>query len=135
MLQLHMATFQWMDILTGIGVIMLLGLILSFALLAWVYFKVRRINLPAGSEFFDALRATPLAVVILLDLLDLSLDFFSAPFSWVILGRLGLEPLRTVTVVESLIPGTELLPTMTIAWVIARFWKNAHIPNIPLVTR
>ena len=123
------------DVLKAFAIIAGIGLALSLLLAAWVFWKVRRINLPAGTEFFDALRATPLSVVILLDLLDLSLDFFSAPFSWIILGRLGLEPLRTVTVIESLIPGTELLPTMTIAWLIARLWKNARIPNIPLITR
>jgi hypothetical protein len=132
---INLADIDIIGVLTAIGLMMLIGLVLALFLLAWVYFKVRKINLPAGTEFFDALRATPFAVVVLLDLLDLTLDFFSAPFAWVILGRLGLEPLRTVTVVESLIPGTNLLPTMTIAWFISRFWKNAHIPNIPLVTR
>jgi hypothetical protein len=33
-------------------------------------------------------------VVVLLDLLDFSLDFLSAPFAWVLLGYLGLEKLR-----------------------------------------
>ncbi|HVN54773.1 MAG TPA: hypothetical protein VMT46_10620 [Anaerolineaceae bacterium] len=123
------------DVVKAVGIIAGIGLVLSLVLAAWIFWKIRRINLPAGTEFFDALRATPLPVVILLDLLDLSLDFFSAPISWIILSRLGLEPLRTVTVIESLVPGTELIPTMTVAWLIARFWKNARIPNIPLITR
>lgn len=125
-----------MGILAVVGSLMFVGLVLSLALLAWVFFKFRKINLPAGTEFFDALRSTPLAVVLLLDLLDLSLDIFSAPLAWIILGKLGLESLRPVTVVKDLIPlpGLELLPTMTIAWGVARVWKNAHIPNIPLVT-
>lgn len=124
-----------LDFLTILGIIMLFGLILAMLLMAWILYKIRKINLPAGADFFDALRVTPLAVVVLLDLLDLSLDFFSAPISWVILGRLGLQPLRTVTVVESIIPGTSLLPLMTIAWVVARVWKNARLPNIPTMTR
>src|SRR5512146_3199876 len=78
------------------------GLALSLLLAAWIFLKVRRINLPAGTEFFDAMRATPLSVVILLDLLDLSLDIFSAPIAWIILSKLGLEPLRPVTVVKDL---------------------------------
>ena len=126
---------QLLNFLKIMGIIMAVGLVLAMLLLAWVFYKVRKINLPAGTDFFDALRATPLPVVILLDLLDLSLDFFSAPFSWVILGRLGLQPLRTVTVVESIIPGTSLLPTMTIAWLIARVWKNVRMPDIPMITR
>jgi hypothetical protein len=56
-------------------------------------------------------------------MLDLSLDFLSAPFSWVLLGYLGLKPLRGVTVMESLIPGTQFLPTMTVAWIIARWTR------------
>lgn len=131
---MSLANVQIWDILKVIGILFGLGLIASLITLAWVFWKVRRINLPAGTEFFDALRATPLSVVILLDLLDLTLDFFSAPFSWILLNKLGLQPLRTVTVIEALIPGTELLPTMTIAWVVARLWKNARIPNIPVVT-
>jgi hypothetical protein len=89
-------------------------------LLIWVVLRVRRIKLPPDADFFTALRATPFVVVVLLDLLDLSLDFLSAPIAWVILGRLGLKPLRGVTVVEGLLPGTQFLPTMTVAWFIAR---------------
>jgi hypothetical protein len=81
---------------------------------------VRRIQLPPDADALTALRATPLLVVITLDLLDFALDFLSAPFAWVLLGRLGLKPLRAVTVIESLIPGTQFIPTMTAAWILAR---------------
>jgi hypothetical protein len=111
------------------GIVAAAALLLALLLLIWVIWQVRRINLPPNADFFTALRHTPLSVVIMLDLLDLSLDFFAAPFAWVILGRLGLEPLRAVTVVESFIPFTQPLPTMTIAWIVARVWKNA--PRIP----
>ncbi len=94
---------------------------LALVLLAWVIWRVRRINLPAGADWLTALRATPLIVVVLLDLLDFSLDFLSAPLAWVILGRLGLAPLRGATLIEELIPGTQVIPTMTIAWLAARF--------------
>ncbi|RPI32686.1 MAG: hypothetical protein EHM70_08340 [Chloroflexota bacterium] len=96
------------------------GLILSLILLIWVVWQVKKINLPEDADLITALRATPLAVVVLLDLLDLSLDFLAAPFSWTLLSYLGLKPLRGVTVVESLIPGTQVLPAMTLAWIIAR---------------
>lgn len=116
-----------------IGTMMAVGLVLAGLLVAWVFWKVRKINLPAGADFFDALRRTPLSVVIMLDLLDFSLDFLSAPISWVILNKLGLTPLRAVTMIESLIPGTEALPTMTLAWIIARVWKNVRVPSqVPL---
>ncbi len=126
---------QLLDFLKIVGIIMLAGLIVAMLLMAWILYKFRKINLPPGADFFDALRATPLVVVILLDLLDLSLDFFSAPISWVLLGRLGLQPLRTVTAVEALIPATSVLPTMTIAWIIARVWKTARMPNLPTMNR
>jgi hypothetical protein len=117
-------------VLSYLGIFIAVTLVLALVFMAYVFWRVRRIQLPPGADFFTALRHTPLSVVILLDLLDLSLDIFSAPVSWIILGRLGLEPLRAVTMVESVIPGTQALPTMTIAWIIARFWKNApRIPN------
>jgi hypothetical protein len=96
------------------------GILISLALLGWIIWRVKRIQLPPDADFLTTLQATPLAVVILLDLLDFSLDFFSAPFAWTLLGYLGLKPLRGVTLVESLIPGTQFLPTMTGAWIIAR---------------
>jgi hypothetical protein len=102
--------------------LVLAGLAIAFAgfLLAWIFSRVRRIQLPADADFFTALRYTPLTLVVVLDLLDFGLDFLSVPIAWAILGRLGLKPLRGVTVVEELIPGTQFLPTMTVAWVLAR---------------
>ena len=89
-----------------------------------MFYRIRKINLPPNTDFFGALRATPIEVVILLDLLDLSLDFLSAPVAWFILDKLGLKPLRAVSVVETLIPGTQLIPTMTAMWVVARIYKG-----------
>lgn len=123
------AGIDWAEVLSVLGILIGASLILALLMLGWVIWQVRRIHLPENADFFMALRHTPLSVVILLDLLDLSLDIFSAPVSWVILSRLGLEPLRAVTAVEALIPGTQVLPTMTIAWVLARVWKNP--PRIP----
>lgn len=118
-----MPDFSRLDIeflLKAFGIFVAISLLLALVVLVWVIWRVKKINLPAEADFLTALLATPLAVVVLLDLLDLSLDFLSAPFAWVILGRLGLKPLRGVTMVESLIPGTQVLPTMTVAWIVAR---------------
>lgn len=123
------STIDLRDVIATLGIIIGIGLLLALILLAYVLWRVRRINLPPNADFFTALRHTPISVVILLDLLDLSLDFLSAPFAWVILGKLGLEPLRAVSVIESFIPGTQMLPTMTLAWIVARLWKR--IPGIP----
>jgi hypothetical protein len=103
------------------GIVIGVALVLAIILGAWVFARIRRINLPANADFFTALRATPLPVVILIDLLDLSLDFLSAPVSWAILNRLGLGALKGVSVVEALIPGTQVIPTMTLLWLVARF--------------
>lgn len=108
------------DLITIALVIAGIGLLISLAMLGWIIWRVKRIQLPPDADFLTALRATPLAVVILLDLLDFSLDIFSAPLAWMVLNYLGLEPLRGVTIVESLIPGTQFLPTMTVVWVFAR---------------
>ncbi len=128
----QLARIPLVDILVVVGIMMLVGLLISLALIAWVFFKIRKINLPAGTDFFDALRATPLSVVILLDVLDLGLDIFSAPVAWVVLGKLGLEPLRPVSVVKDLIPipGLEVLPAMTIAWLIVnQFDKHGSLQS------
>jgi hypothetical protein len=55
----------------------------------------------------------------MIDLLDFALDFLAAPISWIILDRLGLKALRGVSMLESLVPFTQAIPTMTIArnWV------------------
>ena len=97
------------------------ALLVALVVGAYVFTRIRRINLPPDAGALEALRLTPLSVVILLDLLDLGLDFLSAPVGWIILTRLGLGPLRGVTAVESLIPGTQFIPTMTLAWVYARY--------------
>ena len=102
------------------------GLILTLLFLIWVIRRVKQINLPPDADFLTALRATPLSVVILLDLFDFTLDIFSIPFAWALLGYLGLQPLRAVTVIEAAIPGTQLIPTLTIAWLVARVTSQTY---------
>lgn len=114
---------RFLAILAGIA------LVLALILLGWVFWRIKHINLPPNADFFTALRHTPFSVVLLIDLLDMSLDFLGAPFAWIILGKLGLAPLRGVSMIESFIPGTQVLPTMTIAWVIARVVRGT--PRLP----
>lgn len=109
------------DWLITIGVTVgLIGVVCAI-LIVWVLWRVRRIELPVDADFFTTLRHTPLTVVVLLDLMDLGFDFLSAPVAWLVLSRLGLLPLRGVSVIESVIPGTQFLPTMTVSWIVARF--------------
>lgn len=112
---------DWLIIL---GIVLVTSLLLALLLAAWVFTTIRRVNLPPNADLFTALRLTPFPVVLMIDLLDLSLDFLSAPFAWVLLDRLGLKPLRAISVVESLIPGTQFLPTMTVMWFVARVYKG-----------
>jgi hypothetical protein len=101
---------------------MLVGLTLA-GLMFWVAARqLRRIHIPAGADFTETLRHTPLLVVIAVDLLDLSLDFLSVPIAWVILDRLGLKALRGISVVQAAVPGTQVLPLMTLTWLAVRLF-------------
>ena len=111
------------DFLQILLVISGVSLALAAFVFAFVVWRVRKINIPPTATAIQALHVTPFSVVLLLDLLDLALDFFSAPISWTLLGYLGLKPLRGVTVAEGLIPATQAIPTMTLAWLAVRLLK------------
>ena len=111
-------TFAVAAILVFGGALFFSGMMFGF-----VIWRVRKIQLPPNADFFTAMRSTPLIVVLTLDLLDFTLDFLSAPVGWMLLTRLGLGPLRGVTVVEGLIPGTQIIPTLTLAWIASRLFK------------
>jgi hypothetical protein len=113
---MEISSLDWPRIGLAFLVMMAAAAVAAGLLLAWILRRMRRIQLPEGAGVGQALRATPLSVVILLDVLDFGFDILAAPLAWTLLGYLGLGPLRTLTVVEALIPGTQLLPTMTLAW-------------------
>lgn len=123
------------------AILLFLGAVLfiTLVLILFAVWYIRRIDLPAGADFMTALKATPLIVVIILDLLDLSLDIFSAPITWFLLGRLGLGPLRAVAVIKDLIPFTNFIPAMTLAWLFAHFVGNENrflsMENFPRLHR
>lgn len=120
-------TIELVDVLRIAGIVISISAVLSIILAIWVVRRIRRINLPPDADAITALQLTPLSVVVLLDLLDFTFDFLSAPVSWAILGYLGLKPLRGVTIVESFIPGTQAIPTMTIGWIIVRLVKPRQL--------
>lgn len=82
--------------------------------------SVKRLRVPPGAGFFATMRHVPLALVVLLDLLDFGLDIFAAPVSWLVLDRLGLKGLRNKAAIEALIPFTQPIPTFTLGWLAAR---------------
>lgn len=109
-----------LTLLTLMGVALILALLLLFI----VWRQVKRIHIPPDATFGETLLLTPLLVVLMIDLLDFALDFLAAPFSWIILDRLGLKALRGVSMVESLIPFTQAIPTMTLAWIWVRLFPG-----------
>lgn len=100
-----------------------ISLALALLLLIVVFRQVRKIDIPPDASFQETLLLTPFLVVLMIDLLDFGLDFLAAPISWVILDRLGLKALRGVSAVEAIVPLTQAIPTMTLAWIGARFLK------------
>jgi hypothetical protein len=108
------------DVLIILAVLFLVSITFSLLLAVFIVWRIKKINLPPGADPITALRMTPLPVVIVLDVLDLSMDFLSAPVAWTILTYLGLYPLRMAAAIVGLIPGTQFLPMMTIAWFFAR---------------
>ena len=109
--------------LTYLGTAMFISLLCGLLLLVWVAWQVRRIDVPDGADFSETLRYTPFTVVVMIDLLDFALDFLGAPVAWVILDRLGLKALRGVATMEALLPFTQLIPTMTLAWIGVRLFN------------
>jgi len=101
-----------------------LSLAAAILLILVTYQRLRRLSLPFDANFTTCLRTVPITVVIILDLLDFGLDVFSAPVAWILLGKLGLQGLRGITVLEELIPGTQFLPTMTLAWIGIRLYDR-----------
>lgn len=111
---------------------LVIGIVLSIILIVFIIWRIRKIEIPAGADFFEALRYTPLIIVITLDVLDFAFDFLSAPIGFTLLTFLGLNPLRGVAAIEAVIPGTQLIPLMTLAWLFVRFAdrRGLKIPNI-----
>jgi hypothetical protein len=103
-------------LLIGMGV----SVVLAVVLLILTYRRLKQIDVPPDADFFTTLRHVPLSLALILDLLDFGLDFLGAPIGWLILSQLGLQSLRGVTLVEGLLPGTQIIPTLTFAWFLAK---------------
>jgi hypothetical protein len=123
---------DWGAVLKFLAVIAVASVILSALVLAWAFRTLRRVRVPEDADFFTAVRAVPLSLMVGLDLLDLGLDFLSTPLIWVILNRHGLQSLRNVASIEALLPFTGPIPTLTIAWFAARALKlgKPYDPNL-----
>jgi hypothetical protein len=109
------------DLLTAFVVVAVVSFLVAVVWLALLVRRLGRLDLPADATLVETLRAVPLGLVVALDLLDLSLDFLSAPISWAVLSRLRLQALRQVTLLEAVIPATQFIPLLTGAWLYARY--------------
>lgn len=108
-------------LLTVMAWLSLAALVVAGVLLLLLWRRLRRVQVPPGTGFWDTLRLVPIGLPVLLDLLDLALDVFSTPIIWFLLDRLRMRQLRDVAAIEAMIPFTGPLPLLTICWVLARF--------------
>jgi len=110
----------WRPLLVALAIVAVSATALGLLGLALIHRSLRRINLPPRASFAATLRRVPLALVVILDLLDLGLDIFATPIVWVVLTRYRLQALRNVAAVEAIIPFTQFIPTLTVAWIAVR---------------
>lgn len=109
--------------------LLVVGVVLGALMLALVWRSLSRVRVPADADFFTTVRAVPLALCVALDLLDLGLDVFATPIVWIVLSRFKLQALRNVAAVEALVPFTQPIPTLTIAWIAARALNLGTAPR------
>jgi hypothetical protein len=121
------------EFLQIVAVVMLVAAVLGALGLVLIHRRLRRLRVPPGASFATTLRIVPLSLVVVLDLLDLGLDVFAAPVVWVVLSRYRLQALRNTAAVEALIPFTQALPTLTVAWVAVRVLNLGDAPRRDLI--
>ena len=119
----------WTQLLWTLLIISGVCLVIALVGLMFIVRRIRQLRIPQQADFFTTMRHVPLILVILLDLLDFALDIFSAPIMWVVLDRMGLPNLRNKAVLEALIPITNVIPTFTVAWVLARVLNLGEAPD------
>ena len=114
------------------AVVAVVALVLALVGLVLMHRRLQRIRVPANAGLATTLRHVPLGLVVILDLLDLGLDIFATPIVWIILSRYRLQALRNTAALEALIPFTQVIPTLTIAWIAVRALNlgDAHLGRI-----
>lgn len=110
------------DLGRTLAIIVVAGMVLGLVGLALIYRRLKRLDIPPNATFRETLQRVPFSVVLVLDLLDLGFDVFAAPFMWLLLSRFNLGALRRVSVIEALIPGTQLIPTLSASWLAVRLF-------------
>ncbi len=109
--------------------LLVIGVTLGVLLIALAYRRLRRIQLPPNADFFTTLRAAPLTLVVGLDLLDAGLDIFATPIVWTILSHFRLQGLRNIAAAQAIVPFTQPVPLLTVAWIAARLFNLGRAPS------
>lgn len=117
------------DLLRQLVLLLVIATLLGLIGLALLHRRLRRLRLPPGADFATTLRVVPFSLVVVLDLLDLGLDVFSAPLTWLVLSRYNLQALRRYAVIESLVPFTQLIPTLSASWLAVRLLGLGQDPR------
>jgi len=122
------------EVIRNFGLIIFAMMAISLAMALFLFLvvvrRLRRLDVPPNAGFGETLLYTPFLVVVFIDLLDFALDILAVPFTWALLDRLGLKALRNIAAFEALLPFTQLIPTMTLAWFAARLFG----PRLDYVT-
>ena len=113
---------EWRQIPQILGLIVLCSAVLGLVGLLLIHRSLRRLRVPSDASFTTTLRLVPLSLVLVLDLLDLGLDIFATPIVWLTLSRYNLHALRNVAAVEAIVPFTQPIPTLTVAWFAVRLF-------------
>ncbi len=114
--------------LTTIVAILFVAALLGLVGLLLLHRRLRRLRIPPNADFATTLRAVPVSLVVVLDLLDFGLDVFATPIVWLVLSRYKLQALRNVAAVEALVPFTQPIPTLTISWFAVRALGMGQAP-------
>lgn len=120
---------QLRQLLLTFGIVLLVAAALGFGVLLLLHRRLRRLNVPPNADFATTLRAVPLALVVAIDLLDFGLDIFATPIVWAVLSRYRLQALRNVAAIEAIIPLTQVIPTLTVAWIGVRLMGLGDRPR------
>ena len=116
------------QLLQDLALVAVVAVVLGLLGLLMLHRSLSRLRVPPGAGFATTLRMVPLPLVIVLDLLDLGLDVFATPIVWLVLSRYRLLALRNVAALEALVPLTQMLPTLTLAWFAVRMLGLGNPP-------
>jgi hypothetical protein len=121
------------ELVVTFGIVLLVATALGLGGLLLLHRRLLRLDVPPHAGLATTLRAVPLGLVIVLDLLDLGLDIFATPIVWLVLSRYRLHALRNAATLEAVIPFTNVVPTLTVAWLTVRAFQLGDRPRRGMV--